>query len=253
MKRLGSVLGWWLAYSPTSTPPFSSFSLIFTASSPSSFPAIVESRRPLLLHFKKSCNLWLMKYVRPCSLFYEMHKRAMELAGKKAVGPQLLGLNVLEKYVTISISDPKLLIAIHYGLVERERRNMHTIANLFRTLIPRYNLEGAVIGCPDAENTDNLEVAKVKSFVEDLCNTRKLEGLKYTYWDKRFAPARNSIRMEHDEGIEVYDNELSSVFILQGYLDHCGRKEKPGPFERRWYYESKKALYLEGQLNSSQS
>ncbi|KAK0578459.1 hypothetical protein LWI29_010764 [Acer saccharum] len=129
-----------------------------------------------------------MKYVKPCSLFYEMLKSAMELADKKPLGPQLLGLNLLEKHVTISISEPRLLLAIHYGVVERKRRNIHTIANLFRTLIPKYNLEGAVIGCPDIESTDNHEVAKVKSFVEDLCNTGKLEGLKYTYWDKRFAP-----------------------------------------------------------------
>ncbi|KAK1553577.1 hypothetical protein Q3G72_000720 [Acer saccharum] len=92
-----------------------------------------------------------MKYVKPCSLFYEMLKSAMELADKKPLGPQLLGLNLLEKHVTISISDPSLLLAIHYGVVERKRRNIHTIANLFRTLIPKYNLEGAVIGCPDIE------------------------------------------------------------------------------------------------------
>ncbi|KAK2664759.1 hypothetical protein Ddye_003333 [Dipteronia dyeriana] len=130
-----------------------------------------------------------MKYVKPCSLFYEVHKRAVEMVGKKAIGPQLLGFNVLEKYVIISISDPKLLCCIHYGLVERKRRDIHTLANLFQTLIPKYNLEGVVIGCPDAEDIDNHEVAKVESFVEDLCNTRKLEDLKYTYWDTRFAPA----------------------------------------------------------------
>ncbi|KAK3204943.1 hypothetical protein Dsin_018989 [Dipteronia sinensis] len=105
-----------------------------------------------------------MEYVKPCSLFYEMLKSAMALAGKKAIGPQLLGLNVLEKHVTLSISDPRLLFAIHYGVVERERRNIHTIANLFQTLIPKYNLEGAVIGCSDVESIDdNHEVAKAKS------------------------------------------------------------------------------------------
>ncbi|KAK3204946.1 hypothetical protein Dsin_018992 [Dipteronia sinensis] len=33
--------------------------------------------------------------------------------------------------------------------------------------------------------------------------------------------------------------------IWQGYLDHCGRKVKPGPFDRIWYSESQKALYLQ--------
>ncbi|KAK1584447.1 hypothetical protein Q3G72_033105 [Acer saccharum] len=213
------------------------FSPVIFTTSPSSLPplspAILESRRLPLLYFQKSCHLWHMKYVKPCSLFYELHKRAMEMIGKKANGPQLLGFNILEKHVTISISDPKLLCCIHYGLVERKKRDIHTLANLFQTLIPKYNLEGAVIGCPDAEDIDNHEVAKVKSFVEDLCNTRKLKDLKYTYWDKRFAPAKTSIRMDHKEGEKIYDNKLSSVFILQGYLDHCGRKVKPPPL---WWY-----------------
>ncbi|KAK0587756.1 hypothetical protein LWI29_028363 [Acer saccharum] len=39
-----------------------------------------------------------------------------------------------------------------------------------------YNLEGAMIGCPDAKNIENREVAKVLSFVYDLCKTGKLEG-----------------------------------------------------------------------------
>ncbi|KAK1584356.1 hypothetical protein Q3G72_032255 [Acer saccharum] len=156
-----------------------------------------------------------MKYVKPCSLFYELHKRAMEMIGKKANGPQLLGFNILEKHVTISISDPKLLCCIHYGLVERKRRDIHTLANLFQTLIPKYNLEGAVIGCPDAEDIDNHET---------------------------------SIRMDHKEGEKIYDNKLSSVFILQGYLDHCGRKVKPGPYGGIWLDTAQKALYLQGQL-----
>ncbi|KAK2642893.1 hypothetical protein Ddye_024656 [Dipteronia dyeriana] len=52
-----------------------------------------------------------MRYVKPCSLFYEMLKSAMELADKKPLGPQLLGLNILEKHVTISISEPRLSIS----------------------------------------------------------------------------------------------------------------------------------------------
>ncbi|KAK1555283.1 hypothetical protein Q3G72_024432 [Acer saccharum] len=154
-----------------------------------------------------------MKYVKPCSLFYEMLKSAMELADKKPLGPQLLGLNLLEKHVTISISDPSLLLAIHYGVVERKRRNIHTIANLFRTLIPKYNLEGAVIGCPDIESIDNHEYSM-------------------------------RIVLNKDD-IKDFDDKISSVFILQGYLDHCGRKVKPGPFDHIWSSESEKALYLQ--------
>ncbi|KAK3204863.1 hypothetical protein Dsin_018909 [Dipteronia sinensis] len=157
-----------------------------------------------------------MRYVKPCRLFYEMLKSAMELANKKAIGPQLL--NILEKHVTISISEPRLLLAIHYGVVERKMRNIHTIANLFQTLIPKYNLGGAVIGCPDVESIDNHEVAKVKSFVEDLSNTGKLEELGVIHC--------------HSD-------------IWQGYLDHCGMKVKPGPFDQSWYSESQKALYLQ--------
>jgi hypothetical protein len=28
---------------------------------------------------------------------------------------------------------------------------------------------------------------QVKIFIDDLCKTKKLEGLKYTYWDERFT------------------------------------------------------------------
>ena len=46
-----------------------------------------------------------MRYVRPYALFKQIEKMNMELAEKKALRAQLLGVNVLDDYVTIAISD----------------------------------------------------------------------------------------------------------------------------------------------------
>ena len=58
-----------------------------------------------------------MRYVRPYALFKQIEKMNMELAQKKALRAQLLGVNVLDDYVTVAISDTVMKSAAHYAYV----------------------------------------------------------------------------------------------------------------------------------------
>ncbi|KAK2634404.1 hypothetical protein Ddye_029196 [Dipteronia dyeriana] len=147
-----------------------------------------------------------MKYMKPYMLYKEMEKMGIELLNKDAIGVQFLGLNILPNYFNIAISNQIIDIAKHHG--------------------------SAVIGCPDTKNMENLVVVKVKSFVYELYNTGKIEGLKYTYWDRRIEPEIKAwlskdpdLPDDHPNNtIEDYDDRLSVVYILQSYLDRVGKR-----------------------------
>ncbi|KAK3228759.1 hypothetical protein Dsin_000640 [Dipteronia sinensis] len=57
-----------------------------------------------------------------------------------------------------------------------ETKNVHKIANELREIIVTDN----VVRCVTVIPPENLKGAKVKSFVDDLAKTGKLDGLKYT-------------------------------------------------------------------------
>ncbi|KAK3228737.1 hypothetical protein Dsin_000618 [Dipteronia sinensis] len=159
----------------------------------------------------------------------------MELLENDAIGIQLLGLNVLPDYFSISISNHYLDGAVHHGIVERKSKNISKLTNVLQTLIPKYNIEATVIGCPDAKNMENLDDVKVKSVAYELCNTGKFEGLKFTYWNsRRIDPKFMELMLKDDDLPDDHpDNTLvdfhdrfSSVYVLQSYLDHFGKKGK---------------------------
>ncbi|TXG49152.1 hypothetical protein EZV62_025027 [Acer yangbiense] len=173
-----------------------------------------------------------MKYVRPYTLYMSLEKKAIELIKNDAIGIQLLGLNVLPHYFSISISNPYIDGAVHHGIVEMNGRNISKLTNVFQTLIPKYNIEAAVIGCPDAKNMENLEDVKVNSVAYALCNTGKFEGLKFTYWDTTRIDSKfvewmskdPNLPDDHpDNNLEDFHDRFSSVYTLQSYLDHFGK------------------------------
>ncbi|KAK1560362.1 hypothetical protein Q3G72_025778 [Acer saccharum] len=87
----------------------------------------------------------------------------------------------------------------------RDKETIDSIAIKLRSLISRYKLHCVVVGYPCSIKNENPYGEQVKIFINDLHNTGKLEGLKYTYWDKRFA----SKAMESD--LKTYFNSA----------DHC--------------------------------
>ncbi|KAK1559919.1 hypothetical protein Q3G72_019979 [Acer saccharum] len=193
------------------------------SSSPSSLPlrspAIVESRRLPLFHFQKSCHLWQMKYVRPCSLLNVMHKKAKEMSKRGAFGEfsTLFGVNIQEDFISIGTTVPRKRTPLLYGIIERKDQDILGIADELRWMNFTENVVGYVIGLPGTLKNENPEGTKVKSFVDQLCNTGKLEGLKYTYLGKkRLLPLKSKGPM--GEAIQPVFEIKSGVGILQDYL-----------------------------------
>ncbi|TXG61890.1 hypothetical protein EZV62_013253 [Acer yangbiense] len=136
-----------------------------------------------------SLNSDEMKYVRPYTLLKEFQKKTKELAQRQSLGgASLLGFTVTGDYVSIGYFMPKSGIDSEYrGIFSMKEHDIDDIAIEFRDLNFNYNVAGYTIGLPLTKEKDNPEVAKVKNFVAELNGTRKLEGLKYTYFFERSA------------------------------------------------------------------
>ncbi|KAK3204940.1 hypothetical protein Dsin_018986 [Dipteronia sinensis] len=168
-----------------------------------------------------------MKYVRPCSLFNVMIKKAKEMEKREAVGEFscLFGLNILEDFISIGISLNGRRVAASYGTIKIKDQNIYNIAHDLRCHCFAENVAGIVVGLPGTLKNENPDGAKVKSFVDRLCNTGKLEGLdlNYTYLEERFASKLMEKRLEFWPPGKEWILELNSgVGILEGYLDLYG-------------------------------
>ncbi|TXG49148.1 hypothetical protein EZV62_025023 [Acer yangbiense] len=182
-----------------------------------------EERRERWLWQSKMKLIFRMKYVRPqLHIFYKaMEKRAVEIAKRQALRqyPSLIGFGILEEFVSVGIHHNEC--TSHYCCIDRKTKNVHRIANELREIIFVDNVVGCVIGLPP----ENLEGAKVKSFVDDLANTGKLDGLKYTYVENRFLSKHDVDKMldlhnvNKDALIDIY-NMRSGAEILKGFVNH---------------------------------
>ncbi|TXG64531.1 hypothetical protein EZV62_011525 [Acer yangbiense] len=128
-----------------------------------------------------------MKYVNPLSLFEECLKISKEKVPGRRKWAQLLGLDLNDKYVSLSASCHQNWTSETINPLFRDKETIDSIAIKLRSLISRYKLHCVVVGYPCSIKNENPYGEQVKIFINDLHNTGKLGGLKYTYWDKRFA------------------------------------------------------------------
>ncbi|XP_052303520.1 uncharacterized protein LOC7479316 isoform X2 [Populus trichocarpa] len=142
-----------------------------------------------------------MKYVRPLSLFHELLKTSAISQGR------FLGLDVGDKYVGLAVSDPLNKIASPLSVLLRKKSNIELMATDFQSLAVR-----------------------VKLFVDDLCKTGKLEGVKFTYWDECFTSKNVELLVKpldlHPVHAKSIMDKFAAVGILQGYLDYVNKKMK---------------------------
>ncbi|KAJ6426599.1 hypothetical protein OIU84_022237 [Salix udensis] len=152
-----------------------------------------------------------MKYVRPLSLFHDLLKTSAINQGR------LLGLDVGDKYVGLAVSDPLNKIASPLSVLLRKKSNIELMATDFQSLISELQRSA-----PDA--------VRVKLFVDDLCRTGKLEGLKFTYWDECFTSKNVELLVKplnlHPVHAKSIMDKFAAVGILQGYLDYVNKKMK---------------------------
>ncbi|XP_012086915.1 putative pre-16S rRNA nuclease isoform X2 [Jatropha curcas] len=166
----------------------------------------------------------IMKYVKPLALFHELMKA-------KAQGERrLLGLDVGGKYVGLAISDQCNEIASPLSVLLRKKSNIDLMADDFQSLTSELSLAGFVVGYPFDRLRSAPDAVQVKVFIDDLCKTGKLEGLKYTYWDECFTSKNVELLIKPlalcPTQAKTMIDKFAAVGILQGYLDYVNRETK---------------------------
>lgn len=132
---------------------------------------------------------------------------------------RVLCLDVGTKRIGIAVSDELKLTAQSIRTIER--MGLKKDINSIRSMVKEYNIETIVVGMPYNLNGEAGEMAlAVKSFAEKLRNSTSVNVVE---WDERFSTMAVT-RVLHDAEMSwvkrkgVVD-ELSAVYILQGYLD----------------------------------
>uniref|UniRef100_A0A6N2L0F3 Uncharacterized protein n=1 Tax=Salix viminalis TaxID=40686 RepID=A0A6N2L0F3_SALVM len=96
--------------------------------------------------------------------------------------------------------------------------------------ISELSLGGFIVGYPFDRQRSAPDAVRVKLFVDDLCRTGKLEGLKFTYWDECFTSKNVELLVKplnlHPVHAKSIMDKFAAVGILQGYLDYVNKKMK---------------------------
>lgn len=162
-----------------------------------------------------------MKYLKPLKLYRELLKSNEVNRGR------LLGLDVGERYVGLSVSDPTYKIAKPFRVLVRKKTNIDLMSTDFQNLISLLSLKGLVFGCPLIRHQSSRDTHQVKVFVDDLNKTGKFEDLKYTFWDECFSSKLTEINMKplgiDPVVLKTIMDKFAAVGILQHYLDYASR------------------------------
>lgn len=141
---------------------------------------------------------------------------------------RIMGLDFGSKTVGVAISDPLGLTAQGIEIIRRESENKlrRTLARI-EELIREYEVTSLVLGFPkNMNNTIGERAEKTLAFKEML---ERRTGLAVTMWDERLTTvAANRTLIEggvRRENRKEYVDMIAAVYILQGYLDSCGREK----------------------------
>lgn len=165
-----------------------------------------------------------MKYMKPVNLFQELLKSNGVERGR------LLGLDVGDKYVGLAVSDFDNKIASPLSVLLRKKSNIDLMVGDFQSLIKELSLSGFIFGYPFDRQRSSPDAIQVKLFIDDLCKTEKLEGLRYTFWDECFTSKNVELLLKplnlHPVLSKTMMDKFAAVGILQGYLDFVNKDTK---------------------------
>jgi len=139
---------------------------------------------------------------------------------------RLLGLDVGDKTIGISVSDPLGFTA--QGIKTIKRTNIKKDLQEIIKIINEKSVSTIVIGLPkNMNNTLGPQGEKVKKFAEKL---KKYIDIDIVYQDERLSTvSATKTLIEADVSRKKRRNvvdKLAAVYILQTYLDTISRKEK---------------------------
>jgi putative Holliday junction resolvase len=140
-----------------------------------------------------------------------------------------MGLDFGSKTVGVAVSDPLLLTAQGIEIIRRKDENKlrQTLARI-EALIIEYEVGEIVLGLPKNMNDTLGERAELSLEFKDKLERRT--GLPVIMWDERLTTvSADKVMMEagiRRENRKEYVDKIAAVFILQGYLDYRGNKEK---------------------------
>ena len=140
---------------------------------------------------------------------------------------RILGLDYGDKNIGVALSDPTMILA--YGLETIRRKDKLSVkksVNRIGELIKEYEVDLVILGYP--KNMDNSEGFRCKEtvlFKERL--ERNFKKIPILLWDERLSSVggtRNILHLTDKKQKNIID-EVSAVFILQGYLDFLKNNE----------------------------
>ncbi|KAK3228699.1 hypothetical protein Dsin_000580, partial [Dipteronia sinensis] len=161
-----------------------------------------------------------MKYVRPATLFKKlinMNRRTLA----EGIDTRLLGLDVCDNCVGFAFSEFSNILS--RGLMRLKINEMDLVTQHIPPFVSQQNVIGIVVGKPfvPSELKEDPNEMQVRKFISDLRNTRKFEGLEYTFWCDVFAlkhlksSAIGSPQHESDSRVK----EMAAVMTLQGFQE----------------------------------
>ncbi|XP_051137407.1 uncharacterized protein LOC127255737 isoform X2 [Andrographis paniculata] len=158
-----------------------------------------------------------MKYLKPIKLYRQLLKSNEHKSGR------LLGLDVGDKYVGLAVSDADNKVASPLSVLVRKKTNIDFMAGDLQSLISELSLSGFVIGYPFDRWSNSPCAMQIKILINDLAKTRKLEDIKYTFWEERFTSKNVDFLLKplemHPVDCKRIKDKFAAVGILQGYLD----------------------------------
>ncbi len=132
---------------------------------------------------------------------------------------RILGLDVGDKKIGVSLSDPTLLIA--QGLKLYRRGSLDEDLEEFRRIVKEHEVAEIVVGLPrDLSGKIGARAENVMGFAEKI---RESTNIPVNLWDERFSTNEahrvfDQAQVRHKKR-KPYLDIMASQIILQGYLD----------------------------------
>ena len=146
-------------------------------------------------------------------------RKLTELTGDLATGQRLLGLDLGEKTIGLSLSDATWMIATPFDTIKRTKFTRD--AELLTAVIGEHDVGGLVIGLPI--NMDGSEGPKCQSVRQFAANLLGKIDLPIAFWDERLstvAVTRTMIEADISRAKQKQAvDKMAAAYILQGALD----------------------------------